>query len=93
MSNERGVTLKDHKTLNVILSNLAPDGNYILKIQTSLNRNGRALIYNKKRDVMIETAINKAIKGSMGGDHKAFFDCEIKEGFLLIGERAKWQTW
>lgn len=79
--------------LHVVISNLVPDGKYILKVQTSLNGTGECLMCDEPQEVMVQVPICKVIKKAMGGEPKKFFHVDIKAGFIIIDKEAKWQTW
>lgn len=68
----------------------------IVKIQVPIGGEGRGqfLVYDQARTIYQEMPMPDGLRKLMGGEAKAFFHAHIsEEGFLNIGQRAKWQYW
>ena len=68
----------------------------IFKIQVSLMTNHdtpRALVYNKKRDIMGEFQADKDLVKFMNGEPKKFAFAKVANKKLQIDSEADWQDW
>lgn len=66
----------------------------IVKIQRAIvPPTGPALVYNQDRSFHCFTPMNPELAARMEGDPKAYFDVEMVEGTLEIGDRVRDQDW
>ena len=69
-------------------------GEMIVKMQTSMANGGvRSLIYNEKKDFLIEIDTTPLIRAWLNGKQKGFFLARVGNNNVSIIEEVETQTW
>lgn len=69
----------------------------IVKVQISIaqSQDGQQmyLAYNEERTKMYHGFVTQEVETKMGRRYKAYFDAEVRDEQLVLGDEVDWQKW